>query len=55
MARQADPLKYNDEVVFPDKVRINRYYLHHWSFGTDIRIILATFLGKKIPYGGEII
>ena len=24
-----DPVKYNDEVIFPDKVRLNRYYLHH--------------------------
>ena len=55
LARQADPLKYNDEVLFPDKVRINRYYLHHWSLGTDIRIILATVLRKKIEFGGEII
>lgn len=55
LARQADPLKYNDEVLFPDKVRINRYYLHHWSLGTDIRIILATVFGKKIEFGGEII
>jgi lipopolysaccharide/colanic/teichoic acid biosynthesis glycosyltransferase len=48
-------LQYNDEVIFPDKVRINRYYLHHWSFWTDLRIIWATVLGKRILYGGEVI
>ena len=50
-----DPVLYNDEVIFPDKVRINRYYLHHYSFLMDIRIILATLSGKHLEYGGEII
>ncbi len=50
-----DPVKYNDEIIFPDKVRINRYYLHHYSFWMDIKLILATVLGKHIKYGGEII
>lgn len=46
-------LWYNDNVIFPDKVRINRYYLHHYSFWTDIKMIFATVLGRKIEYGGE--
>lgn len=50
-----DPVKYNDEVIFPDKVRLNRYYLHHYSFWMDIRMIFATVLGQRIRYGGEII
>lgn len=50
-----DPQRYNDEIIFPDKVRINRYYLHHYSFWMDLKLILATVLGKKIEYGGEII
>lgn len=45
--------EYNDMVIFPDKVRINRYYLHHWSFLTDIQIIIATVLGKHIKYNEE--
>lgn len=48
-----DPIKYNDEIIFPDKVRINRYYLHHYSFIKDIEIIVCTVLGKKMIYGGE--
>ena len=48
-----DPIKYNDEVIFPDKVRLNRYYLHHYSFWTDIKMIVATVLGKRIRYAGE--
>ena len=55
LAAQADPLRYNDEVIFPDKVRINRYYLHHWSFWMDIRLIVATVTGRHMEYGGEII
>ena len=50
-----DPVKYNDEVIYPDKVRLNRYYLHHYSFWMDIKMIFATVLGKKIEYGGEVI
>ncbi len=28
-------VEYNDKVIYPDKVRINRYYLHHYSFAKD--------------------
>ncbi len=55
LAKVDDPKKYNDEVIFPDKVRINRYYLHHHSFMMDIRMIVATVLGQQIKYNGEII
>ena len=40
-------------MIFPDKVRINRYYLHNYSFWTDIKIIFATVLGRRMEYGGE--
>ena len=55
LASVEDPQKYNDEVIFPDKVRINRYYLRHYSFWMDIKMIFATVLGKHMEYGGEII
>lgn len=48
LAQQPDPIKYNDEVIFPDKVRINLEYLKHWSFCDDIKIIIYTVLGKDI-------
>lgn len=48
LAGQADPQKYNDEVLFPDKVRINLQYLDNWSFWGDIRIIVCTVLGKDL-------
>ena len=55
LASQADPQKYNDEVIFPDKVRINLYYLNHYSFIDDIKMIFCTLLGKKMMYDNELI
>ena len=55
LAAVEDPVKYNDEVIFPDKVRINLYYLHNHSFWTDIKLIIYTVLGKRIMYNGELI
>ena len=55
LANVDDPQKYNDEIIYPDKVRLNRYYLHHYSFWTDIKMIFVTVLGKQIEYAGEII
>ncbi len=47
--------EYNDTVIYPDKVRLNCYYYHHYSFIKDIQIILCTVLGKKMQYAGEVI
>ena len=48
-----DPIRYNDEVIFPDKVRLNLYYLDHYSFLKDLQMIVCTVLGKKMYYAGE--
>lgn len=53
LSQQADPKNYNDQVIFPDKVRLNLYYLNHYSFIDDIRMILCTVLGKRMNYAGE--
>lgn len=46
LAAQDDPIGYNDNVVWPDKVHINREYaLRHTLWG-DIKIIFETFFGK---------
>lgn len=55
LALQEDPQKYNDEVIFPDKVRINLYYLYNYSFIKDIQMIICTILGKRMMYNGEYI
>ena len=46
---------YKDNIIYPDKVRINCYYYHNYSFIKDIQMIFATILGKRIQYAGEII
>ena len=48
LAEKDDPVTYNDEVIFPDKVRINLNYLKHWNFFLDIRIIIYTVIGKEL-------
>ena len=48
LSLQNDPVKYNDEVIYPDKIRINLYYLSHWSFWLDIKIIVYTLLSKDL-------
>ena len=45
--------EYNDNVIYPDKVRLNRYYLHHYSFIKDIQMVVCTVLGKRMEYAGE--
>jgi lipopolysaccharide/colanic/teichoic acid biosynthesis glycosyltransferase len=48
LAQQTNPKGYNDDIIFPDKVRINMNYLKNWSFGTDIKIILYTVFNKDL-------
>lgn len=44
LAKQPNPIKYNDEVIWPDKVQINLlYYYNHSLFG-DIKILFNTVL-----------
>ena len=55
LAGQANPQEFNDKVIYPDKVRINLYYLDHYGFLADIKMIFATVLGKRIKYNNEMI
>ena len=55
LANVDNPKQYNDEVIYPDKVRINLYSLSHYSFIKDIQMIICTVLGKKMEYNDEII
>ena len=45
--QQPDPQKYYDEVLWPDKVRLNLAYIKNRSFWMDIAIILFTVVRKK--------
>ena len=53
MTDQEIAVWYNDNVIYPDKVRLNCYYYRNYSFIKDIQMIFATVLGKKIEYAGE--
>ena len=55
MSDQELAVWYNDNVIYPDKVRLNCYYYRHYSFIKDIQMILCTVLGKKMKYAGEVI
>lgn len=55
MTDQEIAVWYNDNIIYPDKVRLNCYYYRNYSFIKDIQMIFATVLGKHIHYAGEII
>ena len=42
LAKVDDPKKYNDEIIYPDKVKINLDYYYNRTFWGDIKIILRT-------------
>ena len=42
LAKQKNPQQYNDKIIWPDKVRINKWYVHHRTFFMDVKIILYT-------------
>ena len=45
LAQQDDPKKYNDEVIWPDKVRINKTYYENRSIWLDFSILWKTIFG----------
>lgn len=47
--------EYNDNVIYPDKVRLNKYYYENYNFLKDIQMIICTVLGKNMEYAGEVI
>ena len=53
MSDQEVAVWYNDNVIYPDKVRLNCYYYRHYSFVKDIQMIFCTVLGRKMAYAGE--
>jgi len=46
LAAQKDPERYNKEVIWPDKVKINLAYLKAWSLKRDIGYIIQTITGR---------
>lgn len=42
LAAQPDPVTYNDEVIWKEKIEINKRYIKNWSLKSDIGYILRT-------------
>lgn len=53
MSDQEIAIWYNDNIIYPDKVRLNCYYYRNYSFIKDIEMIFATVLGFKVKFAGE--
>lgn len=45
LSSQKNPKWYNDNVIWPDKVRINKEYIKNWSFKKDLEYIIKTVIG----------
>jgi len=45
LASVSDPEAYNRNVIWPDKVRINREYVQHFRLRDDLRYIWLTIFG----------
>jgi lipopolysaccharide/colanic/teichoic acid biosynthesis glycosyltransferase len=44
LTKVSDPVQYNDEVIYPDKVRINLEYMKECSFRKDLYYIIKTVI-----------
>lgn len=42
LAQQENPEQYNREVIWPEKVRLNKHYAENYSFFTDLKILWKT-------------
>lgn len=45
LSSQKNPKEYNDTVIWPDKVVINKEYIKNWSLKKDIGYIIKTVTG----------
>ena len=48
LATVDDPVRYNNDVIFPDKVKINLSYLESINLFTDLKLIFKTVFGHFI-------
>ncbi len=48
LANQDDPISFNDQILYPEKVRINNEYVKNQNFFLDLKIIFYTILGKRL-------
>ena len=45
LSKEIDPLIYNDQIIWKDKIEINKQYIKNWSLRGDVNYILKTILG----------
>ena len=48
LANQDDPIRFNDQILYPEKVRINNEYVKNQNSFLDLKIIIFTILGKRL-------
>ena len=46
LAQQKDPITYNRDVIWPEKIKLNREYIKNYSFGLDIQILWKTIVNS---------
>ena len=44
LSKEIDPLIYNDQIIWKDKIEINKQYIKNWSLKGDVTYILKTIL-----------
>lgn len=45
LAKQSNSIKFNNEIIWPDKVKLNKRYVHNYSFMKDLYYIFKTIFG----------
>ena len=48
LQQQKLPLIFNDQVIWPDKVRINKWYAHNHNFFMDLQILFFTIFPAAV-------
>ncbi|MEI2777014.1 MAG: sugar transferase [Tetrasphaera sp.] len=49
LAAAADAERYNRDIIWPQKVELNRRYVVHWSLRRDVRYLLRTLVPTRVP------
>ena len=44
LSQHEDPQRYNDDVIYPDKVKINLKYIRNWKFRSDLLYLWQTIV-----------
>lgn len=48
LSKQTNPLEYNDQVIWPDKIKINKWYAENQTFLLDLKILWYTVVPHKL-------